>query len=336
MLRPAIFWATLGSIAGTAFGLSQQTGLVATHGYGYLIVRNLLASFAAAYILILVWAVVIKSGSEMAARPGRFIAALAIGAAFATGAVWGIDLVMPLHSIWPRPQRLMDSWMTIALYGAVFGWAAVLNIRRIEDQGRLDTLLARRSVLALQVAHSNLLTARAKIDPDMVVRLLKDVRVRYQSGPDEAATLLDLMISYLRLAMNREREKKFSLTSELALARAYVALREAETDRHIGIHVNVQGGGASDEARALPIFAIAKTLIDQALIEQTKKIGLLIDVLIGELNIGLDTGAAQLDEAALERIRASLQALPNGGSKLNILHQSMDMGSHRYVVKING
>lgn len=336
MLRPALFWATLGSIAGTAFSLTQQTGLFATQGLYYLLTRNLLASFTCAFILLVAWAIVIDSATNLAVKPVRFLVALAAGATLATFAVLGIDLLMPLNSIWPRPQRLMDTWLTITLFGAVFGWAGVLNIRRIEDQARLDTLLGRRSVLALQVAHSNLLMTRAKIDPDMVVRILKDVRVRYQSSAEDATALLDHMIGYLRLAMSREREKKFSLASELALVRAYVALREAEIGKNIGIHVNVQGGGVRNEARALPIFAIAKTLIEQALPEQPKKIGLLVDVLAGALAVGLDAGADALNEAALERIRQNLRALPNGETGFDTLHHSLDMGNHRYVVKVSG
>lgn len=336
MRRPAFFWATIGSLAGSLYALPQMTYMIAEQGYAAWLARGMFSSFVPGFILVFSLAAVIDSGTDLVARPGRFLLTLAIGAALSTGAIWAIDAALHVKTTWPLAKRLMDWWLTVMLFGGVFGWAAVLNIRRQEDQAKLDGLLARRSTLALRVAHSNLLTSRAKIDPEMVVRILKDVRGRYQNDAEDAGVLLDHMIGYLRLAMSRDREKTFSLMTELALVRAYIALREAEKKAAIGILVNVQGTGPGNEARPLPIFIIAKILLDGVLPEQPAKLDLLVEVLTGALMVGVDVGAAALRDEVLWRMRAELREMPGGATDLTIRHENDHFGNHRYVVKISG
>jgi hypothetical protein len=333
MLRPALLWLGIGGLVGAVWALPQLAPIIPERGYLLWLLRALLASYVPGLILVLALAIVMDSGGDLAQRPPLFLLALVVGATVGTLAIWTVDLWIHFPRQVSISQALLSWWVTIMVFGGVFGWAGVLHIRRIEDQAKLASLLAQRSVLALRVAHSNLLAARAKIDPEMVARVLRTVRDRYRSDADKASQLLDHLIAYLRLAMNRERESKPSWTGEISLLRAYVDLREAEAGMQIGIGANVGSGSWERNAHVLPIFPIAKAMLDAAMAEISKGIALQVDVGIGRPALALETGASALSDAAIEAVRAELRRLPHGGAGLDILHQSLQDGVHRYVVK---
>jgi hypothetical protein len=333
MLRPALYWLGIGGLVGTVWSLPQLTHLIATHGYLLWLLRGVFSAFVPGAILILALAIVMDSGADLAQRPPRFLLALAASATLGTLAIWAVDLSVPVARQISTLQLMTSWWLTIMVFGGVFGWAGVLHIRRIEDQARLTALLAQRSVLALRVAHSNLMAARAKIDPEMVARILKDVRERYRHDAGAASVLLDHLIAYLRLAMNRERETKPTWTSEIALLRAYVALRETEADIRIGMSASVGSQNLDRNSHVMPIFPAAKIMLDAAMAEMSEGIALHVDVGAGRPMLALETGAHSLSAAAMDRIREELHRLPHSGTGLAILPQPLPDGAYRYVVK---
>lgn len=335
VIRPALFWAIIGGLVGSFWNLPQLTDLIAEQGYMVWLARSFLSAFVPAGILVGSLFLFMDVDVDMAQRPLRFLAALVIGATVGVAAVWAMLAgVFQAKTSVALPIMLTEAWSAIMLFGGIFGWAAILNIQRAEGQRRLGGLLAQRSALTLQVAHSTLLTARAKIDPEMVARMLREVRRRYGDGSEQAPILLDNLIGYLRLAMSRKREKRPSFSGEMSLVHSYIALREAESGLQIDLHVNVQGEAMQSRGHALPIFAIAKCLIDQAIAQSTVCIVLHIDVIGAAMAIGLDTGVTPLEEGALATIRAQLAELP-AGSELAMHSQLLDTGSYRYVVKLS-
>lgn len=200
---PTLQWALVGSIMGSAWTLQAVKGVIEQHGYLLWLYRGTAPAFVSALILLVSFGLSAGSGSELARRPGRYLLVLALASAIATAAIWAIDWSLAVKHTFPLPNRLMDNWLTVMLFGGAFGWAAVLNVKRSEEQAALTQLLMRRSLLARQVAQAKLFAARAQIDPDMVARELSRVRDLYPADAEGAGALLDQLIDHLRLAMNR-------------------------------------------------------------------------------------------------------------------------------------
>lgn len=139
-------------------------------------------------------------------RPGRFLLVLA---AAAVPVCWLIKTVLSsvhhgqlLLRLPPLPDFLED-WLTIVLWSGLFAWLYLLYLQRCESQARLAMMLAERAVLSRQLAQAELLAARARIDPAMVAGILRQVQARHACDPQRGTVLLDQLIGYLRLALNR-------------------------------------------------------------------------------------------------------------------------------------
>lgn len=139
-------------------------------------------------------------------RPWRFLLVLALAAA---PVCWlSSTLLSSVHHgqlvlrFWPLPD-LLEDWLTIVLWSGLFAWLYLLYLQRRASQARLAAVLAERAMLAHQLAQAELLAARARIDPAMVAGVLRQVQARYAGDPQRGAALLDQLVGYLRLALNR-------------------------------------------------------------------------------------------------------------------------------------
>jgi hypothetical protein len=217
--------------------------------------RELLALLVGAVLVVAALRVFAGRMAELAQRPGKFVLLLLLGTTAATVGMWLIVARLkqtPLSQI-PIAEYL-DTWWQTLLWGGLIGWLYVLNLQRSEDRLQLDALQLRRAMLARELARASLGAARAQIDPAMVARILREVHRRYHARPDRAAVLLECLISYLRLAMQRAHQTAPGAVAEAALAEAFVALHEAEAGRALGADERarlgelLRGGSASGPA----------------------------------------------------------------------------------------
>jgi len=149
----------------------------------------------------------------------------------------------------------------------------------------------------------------------------------------QASVLLDQLIVYLRLAMSREREKDFSMAGEIELVHAYLALIEAERGVRIALAANVQGDRTFRRGHPLPLFAVVRTLIDQAVANDSKALRLRLDALPPAATITLDA-ESRFEDVQLSQMRDQFARLPVNGPPLDILEDSFETGNYRYVVKV--
>lgn len=208
--------------------------------------QDLLVLLAGAVLVMSALRIFMERAAELAQRPGRFAVLVLLGAALATLLMWAIILVRK-HA---RPgdvelAEYLNTWWQTLLWGGLVGWIYVLNLRRTEDREQLDALQLRRATLARELARSQLGAARAQIDPAMVARVLREVHRRYHSRPEQAAVLLDQLIGYLRLAMQRVQQSAPAAEADAALARAFAALHQTEYDESIP---PITEPGAHDDA----------------------------------------------------------------------------------------
>jgi len=157
-------------------------------------------------------------------RPARF--ALLVGAAAVPLCWLGGTIEASVHHgrllirMPPLPE-FATGWFNLILWGGLFAWLCLLYLQRQEDQLRLNAVLAERARLSHQLAQAELLSARSRIDPVMVAGVLRQVQARYAQDPHTGASLLDQLVGYLRLALNRGGR------SDGAAETALHALREA-------------------------------------------------------------------------------------------------------------
>jgi chorismate mutase len=187
--------------------------------------RTLISTMVAGLVVVLTIRLCTDDGRNLLRRPWRFLLLLVAGACVATALSWCVHHAIGLGMGFPvklRVEYVFDVWMKTLLWGGLLGWLYLWSLQRSADQLALVGLLGKRALLARQLASSRLGEARARIDPAMVARILGSVQARYRDDPDAASQLLDQLIAYLRLAMNRRQGE--SIEPALADAQVRAAL----------------------------------------------------------------------------------------------------------------
>ncbi len=230
----------------------------------------------------------------------------------------------------PFVQMIRSVLLTLVLQ-VPFNWLALLYQRYTDNQKKIGPILTRRALLARQVAQSRLLTARAEIDPKLIINILREVQARYHIDATGASTLLDQLIAYLRLAMNRSRDKAPSFSAECALINAYLTLRDAETGVPITLDIDDIEASQKHATAPLPLFLIVQKMFDEAVLTPALSVRIGIALRDGQLSITLDTGHASISEQGQARLAENIGRLALKST--NKFTQSFDLGANRYVVQ---
>ncbi len=194
--------------------------------------RTMITTMVAGLVVVLTIRLCTDDGRNLLRRPSRFLLLLIAGCCAATvlslcvqqalGFVMGLPVSL-------RLENVFDIWMKSLLWGGLLGWLYLWSLQRSADQLALAALLGKRALLARQLASSRLGEARARIDPTMVARILGTVQARYGNDPEGASQLLDRLIAYLRLAMNRRQgEPEEPALADAQLRSALAQLIEME------------------------------------------------------------------------------------------------------------
>lgn len=212
-----------------------------------------------------------EDGADLMRRPGKFLFLLASITSFATLVAWSVHLLIVgdlMRDTAILAPQMFHFWMQTLLWGGLVGWLYLLNLQRTANQLALDGLLSRRVLLARQLARTRLGHARAQIDPAMVAGILSKVHVLYREDPVGASFLLDRLIAYLRLAMNRRPSELPG--ADMALIHALLALREAEFGIAVGL--NVEPGTVISET----MFPAVCAQLDAAIASEARAIQLML------------------------------------------------------------
>ena len=170
---------------------------------------------------------------SLAAEPGRFIAAVLLGASIGFLLVRGAGSLLAPGLIDPRPRFIGRDWLALMVWCALFGWLFFLTLRRRDDRARLSWMLMRRVLLRRQLAQSRLGAARAQIDPRMIAGVLRTARAHAAGlaapgGPTpDPVTLIDHLALHLRLLLDRVRRGTPTVRSDIALVQS-LRLRRPE------------------------------------------------------------------------------------------------------------
>jgi hypothetical protein len=236
--RAALLFATLGTLNSMVIArLPEMLDYAAQHSaavFAYHLFYQSLAIFVAGLVVTLGLRLSTANSAAILRSPLGFLWRMLCAASVANLVGFSIShLLAPGSAAWQIPAaEFLESWLEIMLWGSLLGWLYFLYLQRQEDQQSLAVLLSKRALLARQLAHSELSSARAHLDPMLLTRVLRSVHAHYPQAPAAASALLDQFIAYLRLAMQR----KFSSSSPTQLAQAlqavHTALNELEKNDH--------------------------------------------------------------------------------------------------------
>lgn len=298
------------------------------------LIHIVIPSFFAALVVFLCLRLSTDNGVDMRRRPGFFFCVLLLATSLATLIGWelAIALKSPSGYGWLSipVAELLNTWLTILLWGFLFGWLYLLYLQHRDDKMRFGLLLTRRSLLTRQIAQSSLQAVRTQIDPEMVAGILRAVRERYTRDADSAVLLMEHLISYLRLAMNRGRDKTVSMEDAIALSRAYVALCSVEADREMRLTVSVDV--KSDHKTAALVFPVIRKMLDATSAICCQRIELLVRKNTRELTIEMTTGSDILSVEVTAALSEAIHHLQCGAVVQTVhCHNAQE---NRYVVII--
>lgn len=327
-----VAFAAVGAVTGELTQIPNWMERIERHGlavFATRIPREIVSVCVAALIVTACFRMCTGRASELLRRPLRFFLLLLVGTVAATVISWCVHLYGfsggRSEGMFANPQKYFDVWKQLFLWGGLIGWLFLLSMERSETRAALAGLLGRRSLLARQLANARLGHARAQFDPSMVARVLNQVHGRYALDAPGADALLDHLISYLRLAMNRGRAERPGRLTEMALIRSLAALRAAEQ----GISIEVRETGTGTDTAPGPLFLVVSALLDAAADTKASSMQLAITHDDAGSRVMLRTEGAPVDAHVAVLAGVIGRLLPAGASGLQ---HTFEAGVNQYVV----
>jgi len=209
-------------------------------------------------------------------------------------------------------QGLVYSSVAMHVHGFVVSMTMALlyfaHLQRSVEHRRAATRLAvaqaaqrtaRRRIVRLRVQEM-----QARIDPQMLFRMLRTVRNLYETDPDRAERFLDELVSFLRAALTAVRDVSSSLARETELARAFMRLQALAGPRSARAVFEI----AADASHASFPPGVLLPLLDSAVAADASDIKLSAARRAGSVHVMLAVDAGPSDEA-LASVRALLTEL---------------------------
>ena len=291
--------------------------------------RDVLALLAGAVLVTTALRACMGKAAELGQRPLRFAGLLLLVAAAATFCMWLLVAQLRHARIGGIAlAQFAETWWQTLLWSGLLGWLFVLHLQRVEDQEHLDALQLRGALLARELARTRLGAARAQVEPALVARILREVHRRYPMHAESATILLEQLIGYLRLAMQRVQQPQSTRSAEAALVRAFVALHAAERGIAIACSVDIDGGGGA--APQQPLFVVVRALLDAAVPARAQAMRLRCALQDGRLQVALALHGQAIGAAERAQLGAALQRLLPGIP--DPLQYVIEPGVHTYVV----
>ncbi len=126
-----------------------------------------------------------------------------------------------------------------SLYAFLFIAAAEVLRRRTGTQLAFQSAQREQAAIAREVLESRLTAMQAQVEPQFLFDSLVDIEELYRKDPSRAATDLDRLITYLRVALPRLREPGSTIEAEIELVRAYLAVVTSLHEGHPALTVTL-------------------------------------------------------------------------------------------------
>jgi hypothetical protein len=244
--------------------------------------------------------------------------------------------VMPYHAGWLNST--VYSAMSWLMFGGLATFVYVDRKRARATRERLTAAALDRTRRAKRMLESRLAAMQARVEPQFLFNTLAQVRDLYDANAVLGERTLDDLIAYLRAAMPRMRDTSSTLTQEIELARAYLAIVKVRLGDRLEYAIDLSDN--IGEARMPPMMLLP--LIDHAVVRglaPTQESGTLlvtIELVGGRLRLELiDSGTGFVPESGgddIADICERLQALYGNDASLTL--ERVGQRSARAVMEI--
>jgi sensor histidine kinase YesM len=146
---------------------------------------------------------------------------------------------------WKNPARvngiitMIGTGLLVAPWTAV---AALFNQRDFASRSQALGFELARSELERKALDARLRMVQAHVEPHFLFNTLANVRELVVSGSPQAATVLDNLIAYLRVAVPRLHEADATMEQELQLVRSYLELMQMRMPDRLRYSVQADEG----------------------------------------------------------------------------------------------
>jgi hypothetical protein len=253
--------------------LQAITDLSHTMPFGQMLLGYTIADQMRALCLVVAIVIADRAVDEGAQRRRTYV----VSAVF--GCLAGFLISEPMDWAWRTyvlPDRWPADWKWLHGTPALFHWSLFHLTQWLPAAGAVVFLYAdrraarktaqllraaeldriRRSKLALE---SRLSAMQARVEPQFLFNTLAQVKRLYAVDARLAAQMLDDLIAYLRAAMPHMRDTSSTVSREIELVRAYLAImRTRLADR---LHVNADAPGDAGSIR-MPAMMLLPLIVE--------------------------------------------------------------------------
>jgi two-component system, LytTR family, sensor kinase len=246
----------------------------------------------------------------------------------------------PMAIAWLLPAREFFGH-SLLYWTAIAGSTALRTmIEARESERRAARLMLEKSQLETSLRQAELDALRMRLQPHFLFNSLQNISVLIQHDPATASRMLTRLGELLRASLARDREAETTLSTEIALTRAYLSVEEMRFGDRLASAIDVAPG---TEDALVPTFLL-QPLVENALrhglagIRQRGRLtiqsardgdGLVLAVrdngvgVAGDLSpagfgIGLGATCERLAGLYPERHTFAMRALPEGGTEVRI------------------
>jgi hypothetical protein len=165
-------------------------------------------------------------------------------------------------------SNFLGSTVNASVFALILAGGGYATLHYLGERRRIAQFAAARQIENLRVernaADMRLALLQAQVEPHFLFNTLASVRSLIASEPERAATTIDALAAYLRIALPRIRTtgiEEATLGRQIDLCLGYLEIMKVRTAGRIEVRVN-----ASEEIRAMPFPPlILLTLVENAM-----------------------------------------------------------------------
>ncbi len=244
------------------------------------------------------------------------------------------------RSWWPIPMGEMVLEQAI-YWPTVIACSLARRFIELREKERLSARLAvERSEIEAELRRSELELLRSRLNPHFLFNSLQNVAVLARQNPEAASQMLTQLGALLRAALRKDAQAQTTLTAEIELTKAYVAVEQIRFDGRLSVHYEID---PATERAIVPSFLL-QPLVENAMNHGLKggalgeiqirsaiqEGALMLSVVdngsgpprqgIGALDMGIGLGSTceRLERLYPHRHTVSICAAPQGGTDVRI------------------
>ncbi|HSN73173.1 MAG TPA: histidine kinase, partial [Steroidobacteraceae bacterium] len=303
-----------------------ELGAAAPEAYLSTLVTNLIMAMAIGFATVVVDEAFVADVSRK--RFAAYAAAVVAGAGAGALLQWQVHEALHLESRYHvvDPAGEVIRAQPVFVFFEYLIWGAVIVVVYVNHRGSLQAAARLRQVQIDRAAtqrravEMRLQALQARVEPEFLFGSLARVRDLYAERPEQASSLLDDLIAYLRAALPSTRRTMSTLGQEIGLVEAYLRVTRAQSSEPVELTAALQPAASSGPIPAMVLLPLVSQVLRGSTTSPVDARRLRITARRdpGRLRIEIDRpprGVAALD-ATFEGIRQRLGLLYGDAGRL--------------------